>query len=131
MASILIIEDEVDLAELYGMALESAGHTILGIFDDPEIPLLHPAPRLDPDIIVLDERLRGRSGMAFLPDVRQAFPRARILFASADPYAVEVAIRSCADAARKKPFPLEELVAEITALINSRAPLKKCSELDY
>jgi DNA-binding response OmpR family regulator len=128
MARILIIDDEIDLAELYRLVLEGAGHQILGIFDNPEEVLSLPAGRLDPEIVVLDERLRGRSGMAFLPGLRAAFPRARILFASADPDAVEVSVLRCADAARKKPFPLGELLWDIQTLIHSPAAPKKCQE---
>jgi DNA-binding response OmpR family regulator len=128
MALILIIEDEIDLAELYRLALEGAGHQILGIFDDPEEALFQAVGRLDPEIIVLDERLRGRSGIAFLPSLRAAFPRARVLLASADPDAVEVAVVRCADAARKKPFPLGDLIGDIYTLIHTSAPPKKCHE---
>jgi len=128
MARILILEDEVDLGELYRMALEAAGHEVLGIFDDPEVVLSTGAGSPVPDVIVLDERLRGRSGMSFLPVLREAFPRARVMFASADPDAVETSLLRCADVSRKKPFPLRDLVRDISALLGSVAPLKKCEE---
>jgi DNA-binding response OmpR family regulator len=128
MARILIIEDEVDLTELYRLALEGAGHEILGIFDDPEEALFQAVGRIDPEIIVLDERLRGRSGIAFLPGLRAAFPGARVLLASADPDAVEVSVLRCADAARKKPFPLGDLLEDIYTLIHTPAPRKRCQE---
>jgi DNA-binding response OmpR family regulator len=128
MARILILEDEVDLAELYRMALEAAGHEVLGIFDDPERVLALRAKSLDPDVIVLDERLRGQSGMSFLPGLRGAFPRSRVMFASADPDAVEASLLKCADVSRKKPFPLSELVRDISLLLRSVAPLKKCED---
>jgi DNA-binding response OmpR family regulator len=128
MARILILEDEADLAELYRMALEGAGHEIQGIFDDPEVVLSTPAGSLTPDVIVLDERLRGRSGMSFLPGLRRAFPGARVMFASADPDAVEMSLLKCADVSRKKPFPLSDLVRDISLLLGTVAPLKKCEE---
>lgn len=117
MGRILIVEDEVDLAELYRIALEEAGHEIVGIFDNPQIPLLHPPPQLDPEVIVLDERLHGRSGIAFLPLLHSAFPCARVLFASADPIAVDRSVHESADRALKKPFPLIDLVREIHRLL--------------
>jgi DNA-binding response OmpR family regulator len=120
MTRILILDDEADLGELYRMALEAAGYEVVGIFDDPQVPLSRPPPELDPDVIVLDERLRGLSGISFLPRLRATFPRARILFASADPDAVERALRESADAAKKKPFSLGELVAEVRVLMETR-----------
>jgi DNA-binding response OmpR family regulator len=128
MPGIVIIEDEGDLADLYRMALEGAGYRVLGTFDDPGIPLLHPPPQLDPDVIILDERLKGLSGMAFMPDLRRVFPKARILLASADPEAIEIAVARCADFAQKKPFPMMELIRLVASLLSSQAPAKRCQE---
>ena len=119
MAGIMIIEDEQDLVELYRLVLEGAGYDVVGSFDDPRVPLGKPPPELDPEIIVLDERLNGLSGISFLPRLRGAFPRAKILFASADPDAVERSVRAGADSAIKKPFIMIEFLEAIRRL---RAP---------
>jgi len=112
----MIIEDEQDLVELYRLVLEGAGHEVVGSFDDPQEALGKPPPALDPEIIVLDERLHGLSGMSFLPRLRVAFPRAKILFASADPDAIERSIPAGADLAMKKPFIMIEFLEAIQRL---------------
>jgi DNA-binding response OmpR family regulator len=113
MARILIVEDEADQAELFRMALEGGGHVVVGAADDLPAPR---AARVTVDLVILDERLGGRSGTALIPRIRSQFPSARILILSADPDAVEGAVARGADAGRIKPVPLIQLVSLIGAL---------------
>jgi DNA-binding response OmpR family regulator len=114
MTRVLIIEDEIDQAELYRMALEGAGHQVVGIADDlSERGLKSGAP---PELVILDERLGRRSGSALIPRLRGAFPGIRILILTADPDVVERASELGADRARLKPLPLAQLVAEVKGL---------------
>ena len=120
MARVMIIEDEPDLSELYRLVLDSDGHTIEGIFVDP-IPALEARNgSLHPDVIILDERLGLKSGIAHLRQLRTKYPEARILLASADPDALEAAVSGGVDSIRKKPFPLSELLNEIRHLSRQR-----------
>ena len=73
MANILIVEDEGDIAELYRLFLQSEGHTVVGVYADPNEALGEAGRRAAPDLVILDERLGGRSGSAYLPDFRAAF----------------------------------------------------------
>lgn len=118
MARILIIEDEPDIGLLYRVALEGEGHQIAGEYAVPA-EVLAAAAELEPiDVIVLDERLRGVSGSAHVEALREAFPEARILLATADPDVVLDADRLGVDLARQKPFSLarlRETVAELLA----------------
>jgi len=116
MARILIIEDEADLVELYKLVLLGAGHEVVGAFDDPQEPLSRPSPQLDPDLIILDERLHGLSGISALARLLRAFPRSKILFASADPDAVERSVREGAHLGLKKPFGIVEFLQAIQRL---------------
>ncbi|HEX7901530.1 MAG TPA: response regulator [Planctomycetota bacterium] len=116
MDGIVIIEDEPDLVELYRLVLEGAGHDVVGTFEDPRVPLGKPPPELDPEVIVLDERLHGLSGMSFLPRLRGTFPRAKILFASADPDAIERSVLEGADLAMQKPFIMIKFLEAIRRL---------------
>ena len=115
MARILIVEDEVDQAELFRMALEGGGYEVVGAGAD-----LPPAgrPAREPvDLVILDERLGAQSGTALIPRIRFQFPSARILILSADPDAVEDALARGADAGRIKPVPLSQLVTLVGALL--------------
>jgi DNA-binding response OmpR family regulator len=116
MARIMIVDDESDLAELYRMALSAGGHRIEGIFADPGVPLRSDRASLSPEVIILDERLGWKSGIAHLARFRARFPKARVLLASADPEALDAATLQGVDAVKKKPFPLGDLLEEIQRL---------------
>jgi DNA-binding response OmpR family regulator len=117
MAAILIVEDEADLRELYRLALEAAGHVILGCTENPEEPLRSdPSPRA-PDLVILDERLGSRSGSEYLARFRAAFPGARMLLVTADPEAIQGALRRGFDIAARKPITLCSLVEEVDTLL--------------
>ncbi len=74
MARILIVEDEADIGELYRLALEAAGHAVVGVYADPGTPLNERGRLPAPDLVILDERLGIHSGSEYLSKYRQAFP---------------------------------------------------------
>lgn len=116
MARILIIEDEIDLANLYRMALERRGHRVLGTFDDPGEAVAAGAVPEPPDLVLLDERLHGLSGTSHLGAIRAAYPGACVVLATADP---EVAVRGGelgVDDVVRKPFSVRDLAARIDRL---------------
>lgn len=118
MASILLIEDDPDVVDLYRIALEDAGHTIWQVFDDPAKALEAAASQeAHPHAAILDERLRGRSGTAFLSDLRRAYPDTRFLLATADPKAAAAALQMGAHAVKEKPFLLDELVEAVVRML--------------
>ena len=115
MGRVLIIEDEADQAELYRMALEGAGHEIVGLLPWVDEPSLRRAKA--PDLVILDERLGGRSGSTLIPQIRKSFPAARILILTADPDVAESAVQIGADDGRMKPLPMAQLVGRVTEMI--------------
>lgn len=117
MARVVVIEDNEDLAEVYRLALVSAGHEVLGVYDEPEPALRGADPARPADLVLLDERLGGRSGSAFLAPLRQAHPGARFLLVSADPEAVAAAPRRGFDGARRKPLPILEILEKVRELL--------------
>lgn len=111
MARVLILEDEADLVDLYRDALEADGHIVWGAYPDPREALARAEEGGPvPDAILLDERLGPLSGSYFIPELRRAFPRARIILATADPDIAESALLLGADLAKQKPFPLRGLL---------------------
>jgi len=110
---IVVIEDEVDLGRLYRFALERRGYEVLGPFDDPREAL---AVGGEVGVVILDERLGGLSGSAFLPEIRRTFPAARILLATADPGVAARARALGADLAKEKPFSIRDLVDAVVGL---------------
>jgi DNA-binding response OmpR family regulator len=111
VARIVVIEDEPDQAELYRMALEAAGHEVALVHEDVQ------QVAGDVHLVVLDERLGGRSGSALIPGIRGRWPGVRILVLTADPDVAEAAVEKGADEGRMKPIRLAQLVAGVEALL--------------
>lgn len=113
MARVLIIEDERDVGELYRLVLEGQGHTVVSL-----CATLQEAEQVteEPQVIILDERVSGESGSDHIPRLRELYPAARILLATADPDAAASAIEKGADDAREKPFSVSELPSLIESL---------------
>ena len=83
MKKILLLEDEETLAGFYMRALEKAGHVVEWAASGEE--LLEVLSQGDDfDIFVLDHGLKNeeRSGLDFLPEIRQQFPSAHLIFLS-------------------------------------------------
>lgn len=117
MASILIVEDEADIAELYRLFLESAGHRVVGTFSDPIEALSQVGLRGAPDLVILDERLGIRSGTSFLRSFREIFRESKLLLVSADTEAVMKAEELGFDEAKHKPVTLKHLLDNIAGLL--------------
>jgi DNA-binding response OmpR family regulator len=112
MASVAIIEDEPDLAEVYAMMLEAERHTVIATVATPDALIAAPAAPDAVDVIILDEHLRnGASGVPSIPSLRVRFPRARVILATADPAAI--AHPHNADAVLLKPFALKDLIGAV------------------
>lgn len=110
MARVVVVEDEADQAELYRLALEGAGHEVVVLDGFRDVP----GPV---NLVILDERLGGRSGSALIPRFREAWPGVRILILTADPDVAEWAIAKGADEGRMKPLRLSRLVEAVEALL--------------
>src|SRR4030095_6355842 len=124
---ILVVEDEVNLAQRISRALFEAGHEP-DIVHDGETAL-GGAEEKQYDLIVLDVMLPGMDGFEVLRRLRAAKIETRVLILTARG---EVADRVTglglgADDSLAKPFPLRELVARVSALgrrFPEKAPIK-------
>lgn len=112
MARIVVVEDEADQAELYRMALEGAGHEVVTLDDFQGVAG-------SVQLVILDERLGGRSGSALIPRIRKDHPGVRILILTADPDVAEHAVEKGADEGRMKPVRLSQLVSGVEKLLGS------------
>ena len=68
MANVLVVEDEVAIAELIELQLKLAGHTVEVLHSGECVSLQIQNNR--PDIIILDVMLPGRDGFAIMQDIR-------------------------------------------------------------
>lgn len=124
MSRILVVEDEVAIAELISLNLRHAGHevTIAETADQAQLAIVKALP----DLVLLDWMLPGQSGLALAKHWR-ADPRTRtlpiiMLTARADEADRVTGLDAGADDYLSKPFSTHELMARIRALLRRRSP---------
>jgi DNA-binding response OmpR family regulator len=126
VATILIIEDEVELAELIRRQLEGAGHQPQVAHngrDGLRLALEHP-----PDLLILDLMLPGLDGMTICRQLRErSTVPILILTARADEADRVLGLEIGADDYLTKPFSLRELLARVRAMLR-RVELLRPSE---
>jgi DNA-binding response OmpR family regulator len=114
--TVLICEDDPNLRTLVRLALGDDYR----YFEAPDGPSgLALAERTDPDLIVLDLMLPGRSGLDVLRELRGAdeFTETRVIVISAWSDSDDAAIEAGADRFLAKPFDPDELRDAAVALL--------------
>jgi len=119
MATILVIEDQLDTGALYRAILESAGYSVVRtISADKGIEL---ARELQPDLIVMDLLLPGMNGWEATEILKKDFSTGHIpiiaITASTDAATRELADQAGANAFIGKPFKPQELLDTIAEFI--------------
>ncbi len=114
---VLVIEDEVSLAELLTMALRYEGWDVRSAGDG--LAAVRTAREFGPDLVVLDIMLPDIDGLEVLRRLRTGAPTLPVLFLTAKD-AVEDRIAGLTvggDDYVTKPFSLEEVMARLRALL--------------
>jgi len=110
MPKVLIVEDDIDLAETYADVLESMGLTVTIATSGTEA--IRKLPVVLPHVVILDMQLPGASGDLVLAYIRR-HPRMRntkVLVVTGFPNMAEVAVNSWgADLSLSKPISVESL----------------------
>jgi two-component system phosphate regulon response regulator PhoB len=119
MQRVLIVEDEVDIADLIMFNLQRAGYEVLKAYDG--ISGAETAIRERPDLIVLDLMLPGRDGYSVFREVRRDARTSRIpvimLTARAQTEDRIQGLEAGADDYLTKPFSPKELVLRVNAIL--------------
>ncbi|MFX1514735.1 MAG: response regulator [Promethearchaeota archaeon] len=81
--TVFIVEDDQDLLEFYTLILNNEGWSILGTIDNGEVAQLeYKKLNEKPDVIILDIRLPGCSGLDVAKKILEINPNQAILFIS-------------------------------------------------
>jgi two-component system phosphate regulon response regulator PhoB len=119
MQRVLVIEDEVDIADLIMFNLQRAGYEVLKAHDG--IAGTETAFRERPDLVVLDLMLPGRDGFAVFREIRKDARTSRIpvimLTARAQTEDRIQGLEAGADDYLTKPFSPKELVLRVNAIL--------------
>jgi DNA-binding response OmpR family regulator len=116
MATILVVEDEVDLNNLVRSHLEAEGHAVHQAFDGPEALKL--VEEAGPDLIILDWMLPGMDGLSVCRQVRQRhLTPILMLTARSEEIDRVLGLEVGADDYVVKPFSIRELMARVRAML--------------
>ena len=120
MVRVLIVEDDESLRDLYRIALKLKGHDVIGTAGDGnEAVDMFKNYQIKPDIILMDHRMPGKSGLEATKEILSMNGKSKVIFASADKSVREEAISLGASSFKPKPFTLEKLCSNIKKAMNS------------
>src|SRR5262245_22939493 len=116
MATVLLVEDAADLAQVIVRELEAAGYRALHTANGLAALELH--AREHPDLVILDWMLPGLDGLEVLRRLRQsAATPVLMLTARGEETDRVVGLEVGADDYLTKPFGMRELIARVRALL--------------
>ena len=121
MSSILVVDDEPHIREVVGSYLAREGHEVRYAADGDAA--LASALDDEPDLIVLDVMLPGRSGFDVLRELRTAGRRSAVIMLTARDDVIDrvAGLEIGADDYVTKPFEPRELVARVGAVLRRSA----------
>lgn len=120
MATILIIDDDVDFSEIISVLLTTAGHDVLTAHDGKQgLSLCDQQP---PSLVITDMIMPECDGMEVISIIRRRFPGTRILAISgggwlAKENLLKWAQRAGADAIVPKPVEPDALLLQVSELL--------------
>ena len=116
---VLLVEDDPRIQEIVERGLTPRGFTVTCASDGPSGIEL--ALKLQTDVVLLDLKLPGKSGLEVLQEIRAAKPRLPViaLTALADTVSKVGGLEAGADDYVTKPFAIEELAARIRARLRN------------
>jgi DNA-binding response OmpR family regulator len=127
MPTILIVEDEHELAALIRRQLEGEGHQALVAHDGPTALML--AAQARPDLVILDWMLPGLDGLAVCRRLRErSIVPILMLTARAEEADRVLGLEVGADDYLTKPFSLRELMARVRAMLRRVELLRRADE---
>ena len=123
MSTILVVDDEPHIREVVGSYLVREGHEVLYAGDGDTALAI--ALETEPDLIVLDVMLPGRSGFDVLRELRTAGRHSAVIMLTARDDVIDrvAGLEIGADDYVTKPFEPRELVARVGAVLRRSAAM--------
>jgi DNA-binding response OmpR family regulator len=116
METILLVEDELELARVIGRELEAEGYRVVHAAGGIQALQLHASRQ--PELVILDWMLPGLDGLEVLRRIRQASAvPVLMLTARGEEMDRVVGLEVGADDYLTKPFSMRELIARVRALL--------------
>ena len=110
MLSIMIVDDEEMLHQLYGKLLELKGSQVVAsAFNGEEAVEIYRGMETRPDLVLMDHRMPVMNGIGAMKEILDFDPDAQIVFLTADATVAEQAMAMGAADVLLKPFRMDVL----------------------
>jgi two-component system chemotaxis response regulator CheY len=114
MTSVLIVDDELFIVELYRDILQLRGYRVVGTaFDGEEALRKYNASPEKPDVIIMDHRMPIMNGVEATKEIIKVNPRQKVIFVSADVLVEKEAKEAGAIEFLPKPFRMDDLIEKM------------------
>ena len=111
MTSVLIVDDEMFIVELYRDILQLRGYRVVGTAFDGEEALRKYSSNADkPEVIIMDHRMPVMNGVDATKEIMRMNPKQKVIFVSADVLVEKEAREAGAIEFLSKPFRMDDLV---------------------
>lgn len=121
-ATILLVEDDVDLLGMYELVLEINGFQVLGSLTTGEAAVdWYRAASSFPDVVLLDHRLPGMSGIQAARKILEIDPHAAVVFCTADGTVRGKAVEAGVRVFLRKPFDNDALIKCLGEAVSGRS----------
>ena len=129
MATILLVEDEKDLALVVMRELEASGYDVLHAMDGVIALEMH--QRKEVDLVILDWMLPRMNGLDVLRNIRQSSATPVLMLTARSEEADRVVgLEVGADDYLTKPFSMRELIARVRALLRRNELIRQVLNAD-
>lgn len=114
MTSVLIVDDELFIVELYRDILQLRGYKVVGMaFDGEEAIRKYTNSPDKPDIIIMDHRMPVMNGVDATKEIVRMNPTQKVIFVSADVLVEKEARDAGATEFLPKPFRMDDLIEKM------------------
>jgi two-component system chemotaxis response regulator CheY len=114
MTSVLIVDDELFIVELYRDILQLRGYKVVGTAFDGEEALRKYGNILEkPDVIIMDHRMPIMNGVEATKKIMRMNPKQKVIFVSADVLVEKEARDAGAIEFLPKPFRMDDLIEKM------------------
>lgn len=121
MTSVLIVDDELFIVELYRDILQLRGYRIIGTaFDGEEALKKYSATSDKPDVIIMDHRMPVMNGVEATKEILRLNPTQKVIFVSADVLIEKEARDAGACEFLPKPFRMDDLIEKMERVASGR-----------
>jgi len=121
MTSVLIVDDELFIVELYRDILQLRGYRVVGTAFDGEEALRKYGHSADkPDVIIMDHRMPVMNGVDATKEIIKLNPNQKVIFVSADVLVEKEAREAGAVEFLPKPFRMDDLIEKMEKISNLR-----------